>query len=267
MSDVESDWEGEDELGERPYGGRPYGGRPYGGRPYGGRPYGGRPYGGRLYEERPYGGRPYGGRPYGGRPYGGQAVRRSGPTAAGPTEVGRTAGGSAEGGYRLRRVERRRRGAVLRRDRRSIQLGATVVVRTRISSGSRTFGPEVGLRGRRFAAPVAAAPTSCSSRVTTRSTRRWASRPRLARPISRDDPESSRCTAEADLAEALVDGRLTRPCSSDPCRAAHQYRRSSLLPVPPMISRPRCGTWSCAGPRCNRSPSPPSGIRAGSSIR
>ena len=71
MSDIESDWEGEDELGERPYGGRPYGGRPYGGRPYGGRPYGGKPYGG-----RPYGGRPYGGRPYGGKPYGGQAVRR-----------------------------------------------------------------------------------------------------------------------------------------------------------------------------------------------
>ncbi len=72
MSDVESDWEGEDELGERPYGGRPYGGRPYGGRPYGGRPYGGRPYGGKPYGGKPYGGKPYGGRPYGGRPYGGK---------------------------------------------------------------------------------------------------------------------------------------------------------------------------------------------------
>ena len=72
MSDIESDWEADDELGGRPYGGRPYGGRPSGGRPYGGRPYGGRPYGGKPYGGRPYGGRPYGGKPYGGKPYGGK---------------------------------------------------------------------------------------------------------------------------------------------------------------------------------------------------
>ena len=90
MSDTESDWEGEDELGERPYGGRPYGGRPYGGRPYGGRPYGGKPYGGRptavgrMAASRMgagptvgghTAGKPYGGKPYGGRPYGGRSGR------------------------------------------------------------------------------------------------------------------------------------------------------------------------------------------------
>jgi capsid protein len=72
VSDIESDWEGEDDLGGRPYGGRPYGGRPYGARPYGGKPYGGKPYGGKPYGGKPYGGRPYGGRPYGGKPYGGK---------------------------------------------------------------------------------------------------------------------------------------------------------------------------------------------------
>jgi hypothetical protein len=72
MSDIESDWQGDDDLGGRPYGGRPYGGRPYGGKPYGGRPYGGRPYGGKPYGGKPYGGKPYGGKPYGGKPYGGK---------------------------------------------------------------------------------------------------------------------------------------------------------------------------------------------------
>jgi capsid protein len=103
VSDIEADWEGEDENVDRPYGGRPYGGRPYGGRPYGGRPYGGRPYGGRPYggrpygarleDEKPYGGRPYGGRPYGGRPYGGRPY-------GGRPYGGRPYGGRPYGGRR-----------------------------------------------------------------------------------------------------------------------------------------------------------------------
>jgi hypothetical protein len=72
MSDIESEWEADDELGGRPYGGKPYGGKPYGGKPYGGKPYGGKPYGGKPYGGKPYGGKPYGGKPYGGKPYGGK---------------------------------------------------------------------------------------------------------------------------------------------------------------------------------------------------
>jgi Phage capsid family len=196
MSDIESDWEGEDELGERPYGGRPYGGRPYGGRPYGGRPYGGRPYGGRpyggrLYEERPYGGRPYGGRPYGGRPYGGRPYG------------GRPYGGrrSADGGIDIDEWSADIGEGVCDRSA-VIRLGATVA----FGSGELQLPAPVAVGGIR--APGGAGLTPSATSVARLLPGEWRLEASVAVPVESvpvliESPDVS-AALKADLAEELA---------------------------------------------------------------
>ena len=256
MSDVESDWEGEDEVGERPYGGRPYGGRPYGdGRTGGGHTGGGHTAGGCPRRGRTEGDHTVAGRTAAGRTEVGRTeVDR---TAAGRTEAGRTAGGGQPTGVSTSTSGAPTSASCSVTDRPSCS-SARPWCQSRISSGFRTR-PDGRAPDRLL--PLSPLAISSSIRLGTRSTRWWRCRADLLARSS-DDPE--RADQQRPISprpcQRSGQGHARRPESAQ----GHQFAGGQRK-YRPRRPRPRSGGSSRRFSMSLRESL--SGIRAGSSIR